>query len=264
MHNYLQKILEYKRQEVAELAKNAAVSAQLQPIMDGHLHDARHNHFERALVQPGLSVIAEVKRRSPSKGDLAAIKDPVALATEYEQAGSVAISVLTDKHGFDGCIEDLSIIADAVSCPVLRKDFIIDELQIAEAIAHGATAVLLIVAVLGDKTKLFVEHCYRMGADALVEVHNETEVQIAIDSGARIIGVNNRNLTTFEVDPDTALRLRDVIPAGAITVAESGIRTLERAKQYQAADFDAVLIGEALVTADSPRQFIEAINHDQT
>ena len=262
MHSYLKQILEQKRQVVAALAKDAAKTGQLQPIMDGSLRDAHHKKFERALVQPGLSVIAEVKRKSPSKGALAEISDPVALAKEYEAAGAVAISVLTDKFGFDGSIEDLSVVADAVQCPIIRKDFIIDELQIAEAVAHGASAVLLVVAVLGEKTKLFVDMCHRMGADALVEVHNKEEIGIALDSGARIIGVNNRNLETFEVDPDMALNLRDAIPVGVISVAESGIKDLELAKRYQAADFDAVLIGEALVTADSPRKFIEEISHD--
>jgi indole-3-glycerol phosphate synthase len=256
MHNYLKKILEEKRRVVEQLAHDVLMQKKLQPILNGERKQQHSKSFSQALSLKGMHVIAEVKRKSPSKGNLAEIADPVALAKKYETAGASAISVLTDKFGFAGSVDDLAAVASAVSCPVLRKDFIIDRLQIAEAIYYGASAVLLIVAVLGEMTKQFIDDCNKMGIDALVEVHNKEELAIALTSNAEIIGINNRNLETFEVDINNALTLGEMIPDGVLRVAESGIKNIETAKLYREAGFNAVLVGEALVLADSPATFI--------
>ncbi|PHQ82472.1 MAG: indole-3-glycerol phosphate synthase [Coxiella sp. (in: Bacteria)] len=253
MHSYLKQILDKKKQEVAALHTNEALTS---------ARNIKFNYtgaFKAALQTDGLSVIAEVKRKSPSKGALATITDPIDLAERYAQGGASAISVLTDAFGFNGSIEDLALIAAHVSCPVLRKDFVIDELQLVEATMRGASAALLIVAVLGDKTAKFIQSCHRFGLDALVEVHNKDELAIAIDAQADIIGVNNRNLETFEVDINNALDLYPAIPSEAVTIAESGIADAHIAQQFKTCGYDAVLIGEALVRSDDPSQFIHQL-----
>jgi indole-3-glycerol phosphate synthase len=259
MHNYLKKILEEKHHYVTNVKANVSLMGELDDIAAGARKHEYQAKFIDSLRQPGLRVIAEVKRKSPSKGHLAEINDPIALAKVYESAGAAAISVLTDEYGFNGSISDLSAVSQAVECPLLRKDFIIDEVQIAEAIYYGASAVLLIVAVLDDKTGSFIAACERMGIDALVEVHNADELNIAIDADASIIGVNNRNLETFEVDINNSLELYDSIPKGVVSIAESGIKDIATAQKYQKAGFDAILVGEALVTASSPASFIREV-----
>lgn len=206
-----------------------------------------------------LTVIAEIKRRSPSKGYIGEIKDPGALSRVYYDGGAGAVSVLTDLEGFGGTMEDLKNVVEVQSkykgnfpgpCPVLRKDFIIDELQIAEAAQGGASAVLLIVSALGrDRTKELLEDTHAFGLDALVEVHDEEELQIAIDVGADIIGVNNRNLRDFSVTLDTSYRLAPMIPDGVVKVAESGIVDCIDAWKLRDAGYNAVLVGETLVKA---------------
>jgi indole-3-glycerol phosphate synthase len=221
--------------------------------------------FKHALRQNKLAVIAEIKRQSPSKGLLNAIPDPTLIATAYCDGGAAAISVLTDRTFFKGSLPDLTQVAHHLQFatqPILRKDFIIDSIQIAEAIASDADAILLIVALLGDKTRTLLDYAKNVGIDALVEVHNTTELDIALNSGAEIIGINNRNLSTFAVDTELALRLIEQIPRNIIRVAESGITTPSLAQDYYRAGFDGVLIGEALVQATYPAQFIEAC-HDK-
>ena len=215
--------------------------------------------FKNSLRSNTLNVIAEIKRKSPSKGMLASIADPKRLAQRYIEGGASAISILTDNKFFGGAIEDLVQVANALTnnpTPILRKDFIIDKVQIAEASVAGASAVLCIIAVLGKKTKELIEFANSIGIDVVVEIHDNDELKVALDSGAQIIGVNNRNLQSFEVDINCALEIVADIPSNIIKIAESGITDPLLARQYYAAGFDAVLIGEALVTSQNPEQFI--------
>jgi indole-3-glycerol phosphate synthase len=224
-----------------------------------------NNSFKNALRHSSLSVIAEIKRKSPSKGFLADIEDPGLLAKKYVAGGANAISVLTDELFFGGTLEDLKQVRSSlVGCntPILRKDFIIDEIQIAEAAHAGADAILCIVAVLGKKTQTLLKYAKKIGIDVLVEVHNSAELEIALASDAEIIGINNRDLTTFDVNTEQALRLVESIPAHIIKVAESGILAPEMAQECYRSGFDAVLIGEALVTSTSPADFIKACRYD--
>lgn len=198
-----------------------------------------------------VKIIAEVKRASPSRGDLAAIPDPALQARLYEQGGASTISVLTEQRRFKGSLADLEAVRDAVSLPVLRKDFIATEYQVLEARAAGADLVLLIVAALPQETltrlhALTVE----LGMTPLVETHSADEVDRAADVGARLIGVNARDLSTFELDRDLFGRLAERIPAGAVKIAESAVLTPADVTHYRADGADVVLIGEALVTGD--------------
>jgi indole-3-glycerol phosphate synthase len=266
MTNKLDSIILNKQHEVAALRE--LISQKPHHTINRILHGDAKRHTEKsfayALRQPALSVIAEIKRKSPSKGLLAVIENPVQLAQSYVDSGAKALSILTDNHFFGGNLQDLSLISKKFHhhpISILRKDFIIDEIQIAESVFAGADAILAIVAVLGKKTRAILECAKRLGIDVLVEVHNDTELKIAIDCGATIIGVNNRNLNTFKVDIHTTLQLLPHIPQHIIKVAESGITHPDLAKQYYAAGVDAVLIGESLVTAKNPVQFIEECCH---
>jgi indole-3-glycerol phosphate synthase len=210
-----------------------------------------------ALSGEGVAVIAEVKRSSPSAGDLAAIGDPAALAKEYAAGGASVISVLTEKRRFNGSLADLDAVRAEVEIPVLRKDFIVTPYQVWEARAHGADLVLLIVAALEQQVLVSLrERIESLGMTALVEVHDETEAIRALDAGARVIGVNNRNLRTLQVDRETFLQVAPVIPSSVLRVAESGIRGPHDLLAAAAAGADAVLVGEGLVKADVPRQAV--------
>jgi indole-3-glycerol phosphate synthase len=203
---------------------------------------------------PGVSVIAEVKRSSPSKGPLAKIADPAALAAEYEAGGAAAVSVLTEGRRFAGSLDDLVAVRCAVSIPVLRKDFIVSAYQLFEARAAGADMILLIVAALSDHELVaLVERATSIGLTPLVEVHTAEEISRAVDAGARIIGVNARNLQTLEVDPSTFARLAPLIPEGIVRIAESGVRGPHDVIDLARAGADVVLVGEALVTGRDPR-----------
>ncbi|MCA1783318.1 MAG: indole-3-glycerol phosphate synthase TrpC [Dermatophilaceae bacterium] len=210
-----------------------------------------------ALRQPTLSLIAEVKRRSPSKGDLAAIPEPAALAREYARGGASAISVLTEQRRFGGSLADLDAVRAAVDTPVLRKDFIVTDYQVYEARAHGADLALLMVSALpeADLHRLYAL-VRELGMTALVEVHDEDETRRAVDLGAEVIGVNARDLKTLEVDPGVFERLVAHIPADRVRVAESGISGVADAARYAAAGADTVLVGEALVRASDPRDLV--------
>lgn len=203
-----------------------------------------------ALSSPssGVHVIAEVKRRSPSKGELAAIQDPADLAAAYERGGAAVISVLTEERRFGGSLADLDAVREAVNLPVLRKDFTVDEYQIWEARAHGADLILLIVAALDDATLAsFLALTERLGMNALVETHTAEEVERAVAVGARIIGVNVRNLKTLDIDRSVLPTLAGLIPSGVVVVGESGVRDITDVERYAADGADAVLVGEALV-----------------
>lgn len=207
--------------------------------------------------EDAVGVIAEVKRSSPSRGALAEISDPAALAAEYEKGGAAVISVLTEQRRFHGSLADLDAVRAAVDIPVLRKDFIVTPYQIWEARAHGADLVLLVVAAL-EQTVLtsFVERVNSLGMTALVEVHTLEEVERAAEAGAHVIGVNARDLKTLDVDRGTFARLAPSIPAGIVRVAESGVRGPHDVMDYARAGADAVLVGEALVTDDAPRKSV--------
>jgi indole-3-glycerol phosphate synthase len=210
---------------------------------------------EAALRRPGLSLIAEVKRASPSKGVLADIADPAALAADYEAAGASAVSVLTERHRFNGSLDDLDAVRKAVRIPVLRKDFMVEDYQLFEARAHGADLILLIVAALAQDDLVRMQGLARdLGMTALVEVHDEVETARAVDAGATVIGVNARNLKTLAVDPDTFGRLSPLIPDTCVAVAESGITGPADAARYAGEGAGAVLVGEALVRDGDPRR----------
>ncbi|GHG40889.1 indole-3-glycerol phosphate synthase [Sinomonas cellulolyticus] len=205
-----------------------------------------------------LRIIAEVKRKSPSKGALAEISDPAALAAQYERGGASVISVLTERRRFNGSLADLDAVRDAVGIPVLRKDFTVDEYQVHEARAHGADLVLLIVAALDDaRLRGLLELTHELGMNALVETHTEEEIDRAAVLGARIVGVNVRNLKTLDVDRSVFARLADRLPAEAVAVAESGVRGPEDIAYYAGLGAGAVLVGEALVTHGDPVTRVE-------
>lgn len=210
-----------------------------------------------AFAGTGVAVIAEVKRSSPSKGALAAIADPAALAADYEAGGARIISVLTEKRRFGGSLGDLAAVRDAVQIPVLRKDFIVSSYQLWEARAHGADLALLIVAALEQNALVsLVERAVSIGLVPLVEVHTMAELERAIDAGATVLGVNARNLATLEVNRGVFAELAPHVPAGIVKIAESGVRGPHDLLAYAAAGADAVLVGESLVTGKDPRSAV--------
>jgi indole-3-glycerol phosphate synthase len=216
--------------------------------------------FEQALSQPGLSVIGEVKRASPSKGIIASFFPYVEIAKAYEQAGITAISVLTERDYFQGAPRCLQHIAETVSIPVLRKDFIVDEYQIYEAKVLGASAILLICAILSDdQLRAYAALADQLGLSALVEAHDEGEVKRALACGARVVGVNNRNLKDFTVELATSCSLRRLVPPGVIFVAESGIKTNEDIQRLKQHGVDAVLIGETFMRSPDKAQALKQL-----
>ena len=215
---------------------------------------SREGRFEAALSRAdGYNVIAECKRRSPSRGVLREDYDPVAIATGYAAAGAAAISVLTEPTFFDGSLDHLRAVRGAVSVPLLRKDFVVSEYQLLEAKAVGADAVLLIVAALRPaELKVLHDHARRHGLDVLVEVHDARELSIAIDAGARIVGVNNRNLRTLQVDVHASDALIAEMPPGVIAVSESGLKTAADLSRLKDLGYRAFLIGERFMSAADP------------
>jgi indole-3-glycerol phosphate synthase len=210
-----------------------------------------------ALAGPQVAVIAEVKRSSPSKGALAAIADPAALALDYEAGGASVISVLTEQRRFGGSLDDLAAVREAVGVPVLRKDFVITSYQLWEARAYGADLVLLIVAALEQNALVsLVERAASIGLVPLVEVHTLEELDRAMDAGATILGINARNLRTLEVDRSVFAKIAPRVPDGVIKIAESGVRGPHDLLAYAAAGADAVLVGESLVVGKDPRSAV--------
>jgi indole-3-glycerol phosphate synthase len=210
-----------------------------------------------AFAGPEVTVIAEVKRASPSKGALAAIADPAALASDYEAGGAKIISVLTEQRRFGGSIDDLAAVREAVQVPVLRKDFIVSSYQLWEARAYGADLVLLIVAALEQNALIsLVERAQSIGLVPLVEVHTLAELERALAAGATVLGINARNLATLQVDRGVFAQLVPHIPDGIIKIAESGVRGPHDLLAYAAAGADAVLVGESLVTGKDPRSAV--------
>jgi indole-3-glycerol phosphate synthase len=216
--------------------------------------------FRAALLGNAPAIIAEIKKASPSKGLLNSNFDPAAIAREYESGGAAALSVLTDEHFFQGNLADLQAVREAVAIPVLRKDFTLDEYHVVEAAAHGADAILLIVAILDAKRiRTLRELAAAYGMAALVETHSQAELDVALEAGADLIGVNNRDLRTFEVTIETALQLAYRIPAGIVKVAESGIHSAADVTRLREAGFDAFLVGEHLMKSGSPAAALEAL-----
>jgi indole-3-glycerol phosphate synthase len=216
--------------------------------------------FLAALTGRTPAVIAEIKKASPSKGILATEFDPASLARLYQQGGAAALSVLTDERHFQGSLSDLESARAAVGIPILRKDFTIDAYHVHQAAAHGADAILLIAAILSERQmRDFRELAERYRMAALVEVHDEEELKAAIASGARMIGVNNRNLHTFEVSLETSLDLADQIPSGVTRIAESGIHSLDDVKRLSAVGFQAFLVGEHLMKSGDPVAALRAL-----
>ena len=213
--------------------------------------------FETMLGQSGLQIIGEVKRASPSKGLIAAEFDYLQIAQDYVAAGIDAISVLTEPQYFQGRLTYLQAIAQTVAVPTLRKDFIVAASQIASARISGASAVLLIVAILTPvQLQTFITLAHELNLSALVEVHTTAEIKQAVAAGARIIGINNRNLKDFSVDFATSCQLRQAVPAECYVVAESGIQTATQVQQLAAADFDGMLVGETLMRAPDKGQAV--------
>lgn len=236
--SYRKRQLEYEKEVMGE-----------KEVMDRAAEDERTpKDFLGALQKSGLSVIAEVKKASPSKGVIREDFTPVGIAEEYEKAGADAISVLTEEHYFQGSSRYLQAIREKVDLPILRKDFIIDAYQIYESLVIGADAVLLIAAILDSLTiTRFMRIADELGLQCLVEAHNEKELRTALDAGARIIGVNNRDLHTFDVDLKTTGRLAGLVPEGRVIVSESGILTNTDMRTVASYGADAVLIGETLM-----------------
>ena len=235
------------RQATPPLAAVQAAAADARPALDALA----------ALRAPGVGVIAEVKRRSPSKGALADIADPASLAAQYAAGGARVISVLTEGRRFGGSHADLAAVRAAVEIPVLCKDFVVSSYQVHEARAHGADLVLLIVAALEQPVLTgLLERVESLGMTALVEVHSEAEADRALSAGASVIGVNARDLTTLSVDRSTFERIAPGLPSDVVKVAESGVRGPHDLISYAAAGADAVLVGEGLVTAGDARQAV--------
>jgi indole-3-glycerol phosphate synthase len=227
----------------------------------GRAVKAERGRFEAALAaRDGINVIAECKRRSPSRGVLREQYDPVAIARGYADAGAAAISILTEPTFFDGSLEHLAAVRPAVSVPILRKDFIVSEYQLHEARVAGADAVLLIVGALRPvELKVLHEHAASLGLDALVEVHDATELAIAIDAGARIVGVNNRNLRTLQVDVGVSEQLIATMPADVIAVSESGLRTAADIMRLKEVGYRGFLIGERFMSTENPGAQLEEL-----
>ena len=252
----LDEIVAWKRVEVARRVEERP----LEDVQQAAVAAPPPRDFVAALRGPGVSLIAEVKRASPSAGPLRPGLDPAELAAEYEAAGAAALSVLTDARYFQGSLDDLRAARTAASLPVLRKDFTLSSYQVYEARAAGADAVLLIVAVLDDEA---LDGLHRLaqglGIAALVEVHDEAELRRALAIGPRAVGVNNRDLHTFRVDLDTTARLRARIPREIVLVAESGVRAPADVARLAAIGADAMLVGEALVRAERPGEAARAL-----
>jgi indole-3-glycerol phosphate synthase len=255
MINFLAEILRRKREDLAELLR-----VRTEDSIRSHAlrvrEKAEPNRLGKALgaKTPALNIIAEYKRRSPSKGIIREDLSPADAASIYEEAGACAISVLTEKHFFGGSIDDLLEVRATTPLPVLRKDFVIHPVQILEAAAAGADAVLLIAAVLDDETlrKLRSIAGEELGLDVLVEVHTKEEMDRAANCGAQLIGINNRDLTTFEVSLSTSEALVHYAPENALLISESGLRTGEELSRLRTLGFDGFLIGGSLMQSDNP------------
>jgi indole-3-glycerol phosphate synthase len=236
--------------EGVEERRRQTPQAELESGLHGRVDD---RPFREALVRPGLSLIAEFKRRSPSVGDISAEATVESQVGAYERGGAAALSVLTDERHFGGSLEDLRAARASCDLPILRKDFIVDPYQLYEAAVHGADAVLLIVGALGDdELRALDEEARALDLDCLIEVHDERELDRALEAGAEVIGINNRDLDSGAIDVSTTYELMPDVPAGKTVVAESGISERAELEELDRVGVDAVLIGGALMSADDP------------
>jgi indole-3-glycerol phosphate synthase len=249
--NVLREIMNEKRRELEATQHAIPLATVREAGLEARQRAMRHA-LRAAVQRDGINIIAEFKRRSPSKGWICRDADPASTALSYERGGAAAVSVLTEQNRFGGSLADLRAVRQAVSIPVLRKDFILDEYQVFESAAAGADALLLIVAELPDETlqRLFRLTEDELGMDALVEVHTKTEMERALACGARIIGVNNRDLRTFDVSLNTSVELAQIAPADATLVSESGLNP-EAVAKLAAVGYRAFLVGETLMRAEN-------------
>lgn len=246
----LDDILATKRQEVAAAKSRLSLEELKKRVTAPRVTRGFREALQGAAAKPAL--IAELKRKSPSRGMLRERFDPVRLAQELQEAGASALSVLTDERYFGGCLDFLRDVQQFTEVPILRKDFIVDAYQLYEAAVYQADAVLLITQVLGQELREFLRLAGQLGLDALVEVHEEDELEQAANAGATLIGINSRDLRTFTMRPDALERLRPRVPAGAVLVAESGIQSQEDIQRLKRLRVDAALIGESLMRAPDP------------
>ena len=260
MHQKLKEIIEQKRKEVSILQKGGfpCIENEIPPLRD----------FKKAISAPGrINLISEIKFASPSAGTIRLECDPIDIGVTYERAKASAISFLTDKVFFNGDIKNLPLVKNAVSIPILRKDFIIDEIQIREAVAYGADAVLLIARILdAPQLKDLIDLCKDLGLAALTEVHDKNDIEMALECGADIIGINNRDLDTFHVDISTTDDLSKYVSDSCVLVSESGIITGEHIKGLKGKGVNAVLVGSALMASGDiegkVKELIEAGEND--
>ncbi len=259
MADILETIAESNREIVR---KNKEIKP-LNAVMDEAFARGRGDFsFEKALAKEGLSFICECKKASPSKGIISEDFPYIDIAKDYEKAGADCISVLTEPVWFKGSTDILTQISSSVATPCLRKDFTIDEYMIYEAVTCGASAVLLICSILDSKTLgKYIRLCDELGLSALVEAHDSNEVEMGLGEGARIIGVNNRNLRDFTVDPTNCLRLREIVGDRALFVAESGVKTHEDVVNLEKEMCDAVLIGESMMRAQDKTAFLKELRY---
>lgn len=261
MKNILEEIAARTRERIAKEKSDISVSELENRIQEVNKNAGQKITFLQALQKDGMSYICEVKKASPSKGLIALDFPYLAIAKEYEQAGASAISCLTEPFYFQGADQYLKEIAATVQIPVLRKDFTVDEYMIYQAKSLGASAVLLICAILDDgELRAYRQLAKELGLDALVEAHDEYEVDRALNLGAEIVGVNNRDLRTFQVDMNNSIRLRKMAPDNVVFVSESGIRTPEDIRLLYENKVDAVLIGETLMRSPDKKAALESLN----
>lgn len=261
MKNILEEIAARTRERIAKEKSRISVSELENRIQEVNKNAGKRITFLQALQKDGMSYICEAKKASPSKGLIAPDFPYLAIAKEYEQAGASAISCLTEPFYFQGADQYLREISAAVQIPVLRKDFTVDEYMIYQAKSLGASAVLLICAILDDgELRAYRQLAKELGLDALVEAHDEYEVDRALNLGAEIVGVNNRDLRTFQVDMNNSIRLRKMAPDNVVFVSESGIRTPEDIRLLYEDKVDAVLIGETLMRSPDKKAALESLN----
>lgn len=255
----LDELAKYSKYRVEEAKKNL----DLEEIKKKAESKVKGEHnFLKALSKEGLNFICEIKKASPSKGIIAEKFDYLSIAKEYEKAGASAVSVLTEPKWFLGSNEIFKEVRNVLGLPMLRKDFTVDEYQIYEAKLLGADAILIIVSITSlENIKKYLEICENMGLDALVETHNEEEIEIALEAGAKIIGVNNRNLKDFSINFDNAKKLREKVPKNIIYVVESGLKDKNDIRDIINLDANAVLIGEATMRAENKEAFIKDLKN---
>ena len=259
-NTYLDEILKVTRASVTKKKKNYPLSSISYPSIDSASSGGFITALKRSIKLNKFAVIAEMKRASPSQGLIRETYDPAELARKYQNAQAACISVLTNESFFKGSLEHLSLVREAVDLPILRKDFIVDEYQIFESLHRGVHCILLIVAALSkNELKDFYHLALELGMDVLVEVHNKEEIEKALELSPKLIGINNRNLETFEVDLRVSIDLSKQIPADILTVSESGIKSPKDVKNLKSSGINAFLVGEAFMRAKDPGQELQEL-----